>query len=151
MSYAEVVRFVSVQPFPLQQQLLLSPILSYSLVCFANLFLSYSLNPRLFCLISYLRLFRAFSPSFRSFHRFLFLSFSASENCTVFSEYGYSFFENDRAKQASKYDYFCTSFPLPWNFQCTSLGKMWPSFLLPCSCVTLNRISYLGIKANISF
>ena len=37
------------------------------------------------------------------------------ENCTVLS-FGHSFFENDRAKQASKYDYSSRKFPPPIEF-----------------------------------
>lgn len=128
MSYAEVVRFISVQPFPLQRHhlsLSLSPFFSYPLVCFSNLFLSYSLNPPPLsippsffpyfissALPCFFIQFPLFSPPFSSH-----LLFSDSENCTLLSSFRpRSFFENDRAKHR----YFCPTSLFRWNFRCTT-------------------------------
>lgn len=104
MSYAEVVRFISVQPFPLQRHhLSLSLSLHFSRIrsfaspifsCPTRLTPPLSPSLHLFSLISYPRPFRAFSSSFRSFHHpFLPIFFSPTPKIALsFRPFGHAHF-----------------------------------------------------------
>lgn len=133
---------VAAPPAP---SLSLSPFFSYPLVCFSNLFLSYSLNPlHLFSPpISYPRPFRAFSSSFRSFHHpFLSIFFSPTPKIARSSRGSFrprSFFQ----KRSSETSLFLPKFSLPMEFSMYQLK-------IKCGyALSLGNLS--NIKADFSF
>lgn len=123
MSYAEVVRFISVQPFPLQHHLSLFLSLHFSRIrSFASPIFScptrLTLLPlllHLFSLISYPRPFRAFSSSFRSFHHpFLSILFSPTLRKLHAPLLGHAHFSRTIERNIAISSLF------RWNFQCTT-------------------------------
>lgn len=127
MSYAEVVRFISVQPFPLQHhRLLLSLSLHFSRIrSFASPI--FSCPTRLTPSIFFPLLFHILGPSalFHPVSALFTTLFSPSSflrlrklHAPLAAPFGRAHFSrNDRAKHR----YFCLSSLFRWNFQCTSL------------------------------